>query len=346
MPLGDKVRFLAQPQSYPRPTMSVTTRETHTSLVFLTDDRAYKLKKPVRFPYLDFTHLESRKKYCHEEIRLNQELAGKVYLRAVHLARAKDGTMSIGGRGRIIDWLVEMQRLPEDLLLDRCLAAGTATPQQMDGVVRVLHHFYQHQRQKKKLGYPYVEHLKRESLINASHLHAMRTYLGRAYSRKLIDACEKAIDQVSYEIQLRVATHMVVEGHGDLRPEHVCLLPEPVIIDRLEFDPDMLFIDMYDEVNYLGIECMLLGADWVRPLLLQALERRIGNAPTPELLAAYGVFRCLLRARLSIDHLRDKNPRTPGKWPRLAKGYLRIATGILKQSERQLSLAVQPGKPD
>lgn len=331
MPLGDKVRFLTRPQSYPRPTSSVIVRETHTSFVFLTDDRAYKLKKPVRFPYLDFTHLESRKKYCHEEIRLNQELAGKVYLRAVCLARAKDGTMSIGGKGRIIDWLVEMERLPEDLLLDRRLLAGAVTPHQLNDVIAVLERFYQHQRQQKKLGYPYLDHLKRECLINASHLHAMRAHLGRAFSKRLIDSCDRLIDEVGYEIQLRVATRMVVEGHGDLRPEHICLLPNPVIFDRLEFDPDMLFIDIYDEVNYLGIECMLLGADWVRPMLLQALESRIGNAPTPRLLAAYGVFRCMLRARLCIDHLRDRNPRTPAKWPRLAKAYLRIAARILKQ---------------
>ncbi len=333
MPLAHKIRFLSKRESYPRPTSQVTVRETHTSYVFLTDDRAYKLKKPVRFAYLDFTHLESRKKSCHEEVRLNRELAGKVYLRAVHLVVGKDGAMAIGGKGRIVDWLVEMQRLPEDLLLDRLIAAGRFDEHRLDGIVATLDKFYRHQRQKKLLGHPYLEHLKRESIINASHLHAMRDHLGRAYSKKLVDTGIRLVEETSYEIQLRIATHLVVQGHGDLRPEHICLRPDPVIFDRLEFDPDMLFIDIYDEVNFLGLECTVLGADWARTALLNAMESRFGNAPTPKLLAAYGVFRCLLRARLCIDHLCDRDPRDPEKWPRLAKSYLRMAAQIARHSE-------------
>lgn len=331
MQLEDKVRFLSDPKSYPRPTSSVAVRETHTSFVFLTDDRAYKLKKPVQFPYLDFTHLEARKHCCREEVRLNRELAGPVYLGTVSLTADSDGNLSMGGKGRIVDWLVEMERLPEEMLLGNRIESGGVTRRQLQDVVAVLHRFYAHQRHKKIDAAPYLEHLTRETAINAAHLREMRQHLGSAYSEDLVVTAGRLIERHRGEIRQRIKAGLVIEGHGDLRPEHVCLTPEPVIFDRLEFDPAMLFVDIYDEVNYLGLECTMLDAEWIRSCLLESLEALAGHPPTGELLAAYGIFRCLLRARLAIDHLRDPHPRTPDKWPRLAKAYLRLARQILEE---------------
>jgi aminoglycoside phosphotransferase family enzyme len=124
---------------------------------------------------------------------------------------------------------------------------------------------------------------------------------------------------------MRIAAGAIVEGHGDLRPEHVCVRWPIQIIDCLEFNRWMRIIDPYDEVNYLGLECEMLGAPWIRPLLHQALRRRLPLEPTPGLLALHGGFRALLRARLSIVHLREKPVRHPEKWRPLAIRYIRQA---------------------
>ena len=135
----------------------------------------------------------------------------------------------------------------------------------------------------------------------------------------------KLIDLWRPEIEKRIASGWIIEGHGDLRPEHVCLLPRPVIIDCLEFDRRMRILDPYDEVNFLGLECAMHGADWVGPLLLQTLEQRIGHAPPPGLLSTYTAFRAVLRARLCIAHLLDSSPMTPERWPRETRAYLAVA---------------------
>ena len=116
--LDAKVDFLSRPErlrSYAGATS--LRRETHMSWVFLAGDRVYKLKKPVRFPYLDFSTLERREAACRAELRLNRRLAPDIYLDVVPLTET-GGRLSIGGDGTPVDWLVMMKRLDERFMLD------------------------------------------------------------------------------------------------------------------------------------------------------------------------------------------------------------------------------------
>ncbi len=328
MRLADKIAFLSKPASYPRKPGDVEVKETHTAVVFLTDDRAYKLKKPVRFPFLDATSLESRAHLCREEVRLNAELAGDVYLGVITLNRREDGGLALNGAGEIVDWLVEMRRLPEAQFLINRIAGQSVTEAEIRDLGACLSRFYGRQRANPACDLTYAEHLVRESQINREHLLAVKDTVAYPALDALLAAACQTVDDHMPEIRARIEQGFVVEGHGDLRPEHICLVSPPVLFDRLEFDPAMRMIDIYDEVNYLGLECDLLGAGWIGPHLLAHLEATIGHAPTPGLLKTYGVFRLLLRARLSIDHLRDPHPRDTDKWIAQARKYLEAATGL------------------
>src|SRR6516162_1712744 len=110
--LAAKVDFLSRPESYiPRP-QAVVARETHMSWVFMVGERVYKLKKPVRFPYLDFSTLDRRAAACCAEVSLNRRLAPDIYLGVAPLIAAPS-RYAIGGGGPIVDWLVVMRRLDE-----------------------------------------------------------------------------------------------------------------------------------------------------------------------------------------------------------------------------------------
>ena len=98
--LSEKVRFLSDPRSYGAGTTSVEARETHMSWVFLTDDRAYKLKKPLRRRFLDFSTIGKRRFFCEEEVRLNRRLTAGVYLGVVPLCRSNSGAFALGYWGR------------------------------------------------------------------------------------------------------------------------------------------------------------------------------------------------------------------------------------------------------
>ena len=139
--LADKIEFLQCGYAYRPPVSEVTWHETHMSQVFLAGNRAYKLKKPVRFPYLDFSTLARREAGCRAELRLNRRLAPDVYRDVVPLVHSATG-LSIGGSGDIVDWLVVMDRLDERLMLDRVIAEGRLHRWHLDRLAAVLIQFY------------------------------------------------------------------------------------------------------------------------------------------------------------------------------------------------------------
>lgn len=326
--LQEKVAFLSSAAAYGLEGQ-VETRETHMSWIFLTETLAYKLKKPVRFPHLDFSTSVRRRFFCEEELRLNRRLAAETYLDVLPLRRDREGAYALDdGRGRIVDWLVRMRRLPQEDMLDRRIETGALTRSDIEGIASALAAFYASLAPEKTGAEAYAMHLSREQAINREMLLRPRFGIGEQ-ARGVVDKVDALMGEVMPLMKERVAAGAVVEGHGDLRPEHVCLSRPLQIIDCLEFNRTMRIVDPYDEVNYLGIECDMLGAGWIRPLLNAALPASGIEPPEPALLAFYAAFRCLLRARLSIAHLLERPIRKPAKWRPQALAYLRQAENEL-----------------
>src|SRR3974390_797350 len=140
-PFADKVKFLTRGDSYYPAVPEVTCRETHMSQVFLAGDRVYKLKKPVRFPYLDFSTLGRRERACRAEVKLNRRLASYVYRGVTPLVLSEQG-LAIGGQGEIVDWLVVMDRLDDSQMLDNVIRERRLHRWQLDRLVEVLLQFY------------------------------------------------------------------------------------------------------------------------------------------------------------------------------------------------------------
>jgi aminoglycoside phosphotransferase family enzyme len=121
----------------------------------------------------------------------------------------------------------------------------------------------------------------------------------------------------------RVRDGRIVEGHGDLRPEHVCLDGTPVIIDCLEFNRALRLVDPVDELAFLALECARLGAGWAGGVLLDTYVRRTGDDPAPELFGFYTSYRAALRARLAVWHMPEPGGgKTAEAWRERADAYL------------------------
>ena len=325
MDLEKKISFLSSTESYPHPTKQVHVLETHMSFVFLTDDRVYKMKKPVFYPFLDYRELQDREFFCREEVRLNRRLAKEVYLGCIPLRMNDSGELSFGTGDEIVEWLVEMVRLPENDMLDYRISNRAVSPEEVHAVADKLSKFYARQSRTKTGGSAYLRHLDEEAKITAAHLRFAQIHLNRTDLDETLNNFDQNYKSVKPEIRRRIQTGVIVEGHGDLRPEHVCLTSPPIVFDCLEFDEDMRFIDPYDELNYLGEECARLGAPWIREILLGVLDRQLDKRPSEALLKTFGAFRMLLRARLSIDHLLDADQNDPSRWIEKAHSYLDIA---------------------
>jgi uncharacterized protein len=302
--------------------------ETHMAFVFLTAAYAFKLKKPVSFGYFDHRTLAARANACAAEVRLNRALAGDVYIATIPLVQDA-GHLTLGGAGHVVDWLVHMRRLPADRMLDAVIAARTGPSQaEVAALVVLLAWFYRQQRASPPPAGLYLAHLQREQAVNAANLAEMAHLLPDPALAQITTDLANRLARLQPDIAAREAGGLVVEGHGDLRPEHVCLTDPLVIFDRVETAREMRVIDVFDEVGYLAAECAMLGRPDMGGPLLAALKDAGFAPPPPPLLASYAMFRLITRARLALDHLRDPNPRTPARWPARAHAYLTEATRL------------------
>ena len=323
--LADKVAFLRRPESYPEPTGEVAAVETHLAWVFLTDRHAYKLKKPVRYPFLDFTTLAARRRDAEEEVRLNRRLARGVYLGVAPLGLSATGVLALEADGVPVDWLVKMRRLPRTGMLDFAIAARRVDAAALDGVTGLLAAFYGAAKSIVFAPGDYHRRFEREIRMNARATAEPRYGLPSAVISATEAALRRFLERRADLLEARAAAGRIVEGHGDLRPEHVCLGPPPVIIDCVEFNRDFRLLDPADELAYLGMECERLGDRTIGPALLARYGILTGDHPPAALVDFYKSVRAMLRAKLAAWHLDDRTVAYPSQWFNRAQAYLALA---------------------
>lgn len=329
----------------------VKTKETSKSWVFLTADRAFKLKKPIRNGLQDLTPLCARHHNALTEVDLNRRLAPGTYIGLVRVGRdAKKALVFDDPDAETIDWLVEMHRLPAHRMLDAQISGGAARRDlsaSLSTLVQILSEFYRTAPVSRLTAAEFVTVLDgqlgqaREVLLNSAFAphHPAVT--------EIFSKIAGIWPQLDIALERRVHAGVFVEGHGDLRPEHICLTERPVIFDCLEFNRTLRLVDPYSELAFLGLECAVLGADWIGPYLIDALEPELGPRPGSNLSALYEALHAILRARLCLAHLLEVSPRTPEKWAPLGQWYLETANRRLDQAlASSLSSAARAGTAD
>ncbi|ABC34989.1 hypothetical protein [Burkholderia thailandensis] len=323
--LIEKVARLREPAAWPDGTQSVKAIETHMSWVFLTDRHAWKLKKPVRAPQLDFRSLAARERFCHEEVRLNRRLAEGVYLGAVPVTMDSDGRLRPGGAGEVVDWLVEMKRLPAERMLDRALLHGSATRADARRIAQRLSAFYRSLAPVRGDPALYRDDLRRT--IDCNERALCRPMFDQPVAAvRAVCALQRALlDAEAGRFDARVRQGRIVEGHGDLRPEHICIDARIAIIDCLEFSKRLRTQDAADEIGFLALECERLGAPEFARALLGEYRAASGDDVDDALVHFHQSCRAMTRARLAAWHLREKAFRATPAWRDRARAYVALA---------------------
>lgn len=314
-----KVSFLLR-RAFPEPPESI---ETHLSWVFLTPNRAYKLKKAVQHPFLDHRSIENRRRDCEAEVTLNRGLAPGIYLEVVPLSSTGPGELVIGGDGPAVDWLVVMRRIPNESFLDRRLStdAAAVTDSEVAGIIDHLAEFYRttghrpldDRTHRWRLTDGLAE--DRDELLR--HDHALEHDL-------VIDLADRLQGIIADPRHLAGRSARIVDGHGDLRPEHIVLSPSPLVIDRITFDGEIRRIDPAADLALLEVECRRLGAGTLGSRLAGGVLAGINDTVPASDRAIYRALRAITRARLSIAHLADGDHQA-GCWLDRTDEYLALA---------------------
>lgn len=293
--------------------------ETHMSWVFLTERHAFKLKKPVCLPYVDYRTIERRHESCDNELRLGRRLAPNVYDEVVPLVSSPDG-LSVAGAGEIVDWLVVMRRLPAARMLPQMLARGEATSTHADALGDRLAGFYRNAPRASWDGMTY-RHRLRELVVSAAG-----ELVERGASRDIVDHVVRyelaGLEREKPALDARIAEGRVVEAHGDLRPEHVCLETPPVVIDPLELDVDLRTLDAASELAFFALECARLGAAWFADRVFARYAEVSGDRASGPVVALYRAQHALIRAVIALRHIDDAEARDHPRWRAKAADYL------------------------
>jgi len=340
--LGAKVAFLSRPESYAEPTQRVEVLETHMSWVFLTDTAAWKLKKPVRSRYLDFSSETARHLDCEEELRLNRRLSEGVYLGSVPLALDPEGGLRLGEGDKVVDWLVKMRRLPGERMLDRLLRERTLQREDFSRVIERLACFYRDAAPVAMLPAQYRARFVAEIAENRRELSAPVYGLPLEWVEAICAQQIALLERQPGLFDERAFTGRIVEAHGDLRPEHICLEEPPQVIDCLEFSRELRLLDPVDELGFLALECERLGAPELATTIFGIYTAVTGDAPPAVLVHFYQSYRACVRAKIAIRHLADAAPREPAKWPTQARAYLALAREHL---QRGAAVELAPAQP-
>ena len=315
--------FLRDPRCHFDGSTAIEVVETHLSWVFVSRLYAWKLKKMARTPLVDFTTLAARLANGESEVRLNRRLAPGVYHGVVPVTVGVGGELCWGGNGRVLEWLVWMRRLPRARMLDALIRRRCVPLDRLRALANVLARFHQAAPRRSPAGY--CASLREAIAQDAALLAACADPDDAAWAARIARGLLRFLVEAPGLFEARVDGGRVMEGHGDLRPEHLCLDGTPLAIDCLEFSTNLRTMDACEDLACLEVECERLGAAWVGRFVLAAHALETGDRPPRRLQDFYAAARALLRARLACAHVLDCPPASHARWRAEGRHYLDIA---------------------
>lgn len=267
--------------------------ETHTGVVMLVGDRAYKIKKPVDLGFCDFTSLAERERVCRREVDLNRRLSPDAYVGVAEL-------LMPDGHGS--EPVIVMRRMPPEARLASKARQGRLSVGEIREIAARLARFHDRCEHGPQIDAAATAEAVR--LRWATNLAELRSLADSPLAPDLIDTIEdSAMRYLAGRSELfaeRIAAGRIVDGHGDLLADDIFLLPEgPQFLDCLEFDDDLRYLDRIDDLAFLAMDLERLGATDAARALLQEYRRLAGDSAPGSLVHHYQAYRALVRAKVA-----------------------------------------------
>lgn len=293
------LRDLARPEAYPapRPT-TVRLVTTHISWVFITDHDVWKLKRPVDYGFVDYTTLERRRHFCHEEVRVNSRLAPSVYRDVVPVG-LDEGRHAFTGGGTIVDYAVRMRRLAETANAESLLRHGQLTHEHLARLAGRLAAFYAASGPAGSGGSREVVRANVEE-----NFEQVRPFVGRFVDGKTFDAVKAwqlgCLERDATVFEARQEQGRIRDGHGDLRLEHVYFEgSEIVVIDAIEFNERFRIADVAADVAFLAMELDARGRPELAASFLADFARESSDYDLYGVVDFYLSYRAWVRGKVA-----------------------------------------------
>lgn len=307
--------------------------ETHISVVFLTGEFAYKIKKPVNFGFLDFSTLEKRKHFCEEELRLNRKFSPDIYISIVPV-RKKGKIIRISEKadGKLIDWAVKMKQLPRDRIMKELLPERVYKSD-IERIVDILYNYYQKADQS-----PVINQFGKLDVVRKNweeNFEQTTKYINNTIEKKDFDYIKKIIINFmnDYEklFEKRIEEGKIKECHGDLHSNQIFLLPNKVYItDCIEFNERFRFSDILADIAFLAMDLDFHNRQDLSKYLIVCFSR--GEEIPSELLEFYKCYRAFVRGKVT-SFLLDQKTEEAERIAIVARHYFSLSKNYAKKLE-------------
>jgi aminoglycoside phosphotransferase family enzyme len=324
----DLVAALMEPAAYPEPTSQVELIQTHISYVFITDNFAYKVKKPVDLGFLNFTTLRRRHHYLHEELILNRRLCPEIYLEVLPIV-VHQGEARIGGKGRPLEYILKMRRLPQERMMDEVADRGELTSGHIDAIIARLVPFYEQAAtgpRINKFGEPAIIAYNHEE--NFSRTEPL---VGPLLPRELFQGIQtyaRAFLARNRELfRKRLRKGRIRDCHGDLHMKNICLADDVSIFDCIEFNPRFRYGDVAADVDFLAMDLDFHGFTELSRYFVERFAQASRDPDLLKVLDFYKCYRAYVRGKINaVAALEPElSPGDRAEAKRLAQEYFSLA---------------------
>ena len=302
------VESMSKIDFYPHKPDTVQLFQTHISFIFIAGDLVYKVKKAVDFGFLDFTSLEKRKYYCDQEVLLNRRFAPDVYNGVIGIIEDNEGNLQLGDGDTVVEYAVEMKRIPEEKMLYRLMEAGRLTEDDVRRVGKHLARVYGNiptDERSKAFGTPDVI-----STNVIENFEQTRKYTGGPVSQESFNALElwsrSFLDRHSALFDKRTGQGCIKDCHGDLHLQHICIEDDAIsVFDCIEFNERFRFGDVASDVAFLSMDFDFNGRSELGDIFVNTYIDESDDATLRDVLLFYKVYRAMVRAKVTSFMLDD-----------------------------------------
>lgn len=312
--------FLTDPATH----ADVHRIDTHAASVFLEGSRALKIKRAVRFDFLDYSTLEKRKAACDEEIRINRRFAPQVYRRVVPITQGSDGSLEIDGKGEPVEYAVEMSRFDERLTLDHLAEAGPLDTVLVDAMAEAI--AASHAVAPLAPAEPWIDSIPGIIERNATAFRQAACF-APADIDELRQASWSAFARIRGLLEQRGRQGYLRRCHGDLHLANIVLIDrKPVLFDAIEFDAVIASTDVLYDLAFPLMDLIHYGRQIEANVLLNRYLA-VTESENLDALAALPLFmslRSAIRSHVLLARL-DRNFRDDGDTLRSARAYFELA---------------------
>jgi len=319
--------------AYPEPTHRIELVQTHISLVFLTDNYVYKIKKPVNFGFLDFSTLEKRRYYCEREVELNKRLSPDVYLAVLPVTMDSASTATIDGKGQIIEYAVKMQRLPTEKLMIKLLKGNCLTREMVEDVAKSIALFHAKAARSSEIDkFGNIETIKKNTYENFAQT---QKYVGKSITKSQYDAIRSFTDDYltnrTHLFSRRVAEGKIKDCHGDLHLEHICITEPIKIFDCIEFNDRFRYSDTAADIAFLAMDLDYHNRRDLSTALMDDYVRFSGDRGVLDMVNFYKVYRAYVRGKVTSFLLDSSEPSSQAEAVRTAQKYFTLAASYVHE---------------